>query len=86
MSSVFFIRGRVSFASIANEYLRGDSNIDCDVKCNLMWDGYGRWVQNTWKSHAKGTYTAFVANDPIRIKLLNQISGGDDATTLNFEQ
>ncbi|KAJ7369930.1 hypothetical protein OS493_035276 [Desmophyllum pertusum] len=36
-----------------DEYLRGISNTDCDVKCSFMWDGYGRWVQNKWKPYFK---------------------------------
>ena len=54
--NLLFTRGRVSFASISDEYLRGISNTDCDVKCNFMWDGYGRWVQNKWKPYFKGAY------------------------------
>ena len=36
----------------------------CQVKCNFLWDGYGRWVRNIWKPHFKGTrkYELIVAS------------------------
>lgn len=37
-------------SSISKEAMGGES---CEIKCNFLWDGYGRWVHNTWKPHIK---------------------------------
>ena len=51
----FFTRGSVSLSSIPDERLRLIARTDCGITCKFIWDGRGRWVQNTWKPHVKGT-------------------------------
>lgn len=29
---------------------------ECDIQCNLLWDGFGRWVAGyTWKPYINST-------------------------------
>lgn len=52
---LFSTRGSVSLSSISDEFLSRIRSVDCGITCNFIWDGGGRWVQHTWKSHVKGT-------------------------------
>lgn len=49
-------RGSVSLSSIPDERLSLITRTDCGITCKFIWDGRGRWVQNTWKPHVKGTW------------------------------
>ena len=24
-------------------------DLSCNIKCNFMWDGFGRWLRRNWK-------------------------------------
>ncbi|KAK2567380.1 Gelation factor [Acropora cervicornis] len=45
--------GSVSLSSIPDERLKLIARTDCGITCKFIWDGRGRWVQNTWKPHVK---------------------------------
>ncbi|XP_068730423.1 uncharacterized protein [Montipora capricornis] len=45
--------GSSSLSVISEEQLSLIRNTDCGITCKFMWDGRGRWVQNTWKSNVK---------------------------------
>ena len=65
--ALFSTRGSVSLSSISGEYLRGIRSADCGITCNFMWDGRGRWVHNTWKSHVNGTFFIYTqSNRPVK--------------------
>nr|XP_058954989.1 uncharacterized protein LOC131782275 [Pocillopora verrucosa] len=42
-----------NMSSISKETMDRIRSKGCQVKCNFLWDGYGRWVRNTWKPHFK---------------------------------
>lgn len=32
----------------------GSLNIPCGIRCSQLWDGNGRWVNETWKPYLSG--------------------------------
>ena len=54
---LFFIQGLFLFNSLPTDLLLKlgkKYDFSCGMKCQLIWDGYGRWAQETWKPYLKG--------------------------------
>lgn len=57
LSSVTFVQGLFMFNSLPMDVLGKMGNqydFSCGMKCCLIWDGYGRWANETWKPFLKG--------------------------------
>ena len=84
--ALFSTRGRVSLSNISEAYFRGFRNADCGITCNFMWDGRGRWVHNTWKSHVNGTFLNTLSKRPVKFKLVLATWCSNTKNTTTYEE